>query len=194
MKVSRVFVPATLLLLAAILVAMSGCGSNPEAKSKVDQAVGLIGNAQSLLEDLLSLDERCNDLGTRFPDTEETIAEGKSLAEMALMDVDELESRYGQARDILREVADMRDAGDYAEYARLALAAVDIELEALAVNRQMLTSVWDMLDVLPLAESQEQLSYYTGEIERLTEEVSDLLQQGADAALQADQYYKEHSL
>ncbi|RJP33609.1 MAG: hypothetical protein C4536_03895 [Actinobacteria bacterium] len=182
------------MLLAAILVAMSGCGSNPEAKSKVDQAVGLIGNAQSLLEDLLSLDERCNDLGTRFPDTEETIAEGKSLAEMALMDVDELESRYGQARDILREVADMRDAGDYAEYARLALAAVDIELEALAVNRQMLTSVWDMLDVLPLAESQEQLSYYTGEIERLTEEVSDLLQQGADAALQADQYYKEHSL
>ncbi len=193
MKALKTLVIVTVSLFVAAL-AMPGCGGNPEAKAAVDQAVGLIASSQPLLEDLLNLDARFNALGTRFVNVEDTITEGKSLAEMALMDVDELEARYTQARDLLQEVADMKGAGDYAGYARLALAAVELELEAMALNRELLTDVWDMLDVLPLAQSQEQLSYYIGEIQRLTTEVSDLLQQGADAALEADRYYKEQGL
>lgn len=192
MKAAKAVVIVALLLLP-VASALPGCG-NPEAKSRVDEAVGIIASSQSLLEDLLNLDQRLNALGTRFTNVDDTIAEGKSLAEMALLDVDELEARYKEAGDILREVASMQGAGNYATYAHLALEAVDTELEALEVNRRLLTAVWDMLDVLPLAESQEQLSYYTEEIKRLTDEVSDLLQQGADAAAEADRYYREKGL
>jgi hypothetical protein len=192
MKASRIVVPIATLLLTAAL-ALPGCGSS-EAKSKVDEAVGVIASTQPLLEDLMSLDQRLNTLGTRFPNVEDTIAEGKSLVELALMDLDELEARYAQAEAILREVEEADRGGDYAAYARLALAALETEAEALAVNRLLLTSVWDMLDVLPLAESQEQLSYYVEEIDRLTGEVTDLLQQGATSAAEADRYYKEKGL
>ena len=193
MKRSIICALTILFILAGL--APAGCGSgDSEAKAKVDEALELIGSSKSLLEDLLSLDERINDLGVRFTDVEDSIAEGKSLAEMALIDVDELEARYSEARDLLDEVANMEGAGDYAEYARLALVAVEKELEAITLNRQLLTDVWDMLDVLPLAESQEQLSFYVEEIDRLTGEITDLLQQGAEAAAAADRYYEEHGL
>ena len=192
MKATKALVIIAATLLMAV-PALPGCGDSA-ARDKVSEAVGLIETSQTLLEDLVSLDKRLNILGTRSSDVDSTIAEGKSLAEMALLDVDELEARYTQARTLLQEVADMGGAGDYAGYARLALAAVETELEALVVNRQLLTAVWDMLDVLPLAESQEQLSYYIEEIDRLTGEVSDLLQRGAEAAQEADRYYREHGL
>jgi hypothetical protein len=160
----------------------------------VDRAIMLVESSQPLLEDLISLDERFNTLGTRSTIVEDTIAEGKSLAEMALMDVDELEARYTEARDLFLEVVEMDGAGDYAAYSFLALVAVNKELEAFAVNRRLLTSVWDMLDVLPRAESQEQLSYYIEEIDSLVGEVSDLMRQGAEAAVEADSYHKEHGL
>jgi hypothetical protein len=193
MRRTSLYVVAICLLLPGLILA--GCGgSDSEAKAKVNEALELVGSSKSLLEDLLSLDERINDLGVRFTDVEDSIAEGKSLAEMALIDVDELEARYTEARDLLDEVANMEGAGDYAEYARLALVAVEKELEAITLNRQLLTDVWDMLDVLPLAESQEQLSFYVEEIDRLTREITDLLQQGAEAAAVADRYYEEHGL
>jgi hypothetical protein len=194
MKTGRIIVSMTVLFVAAALT-LPGCfGGDPEAKAKVDQAIGLIASSQPLMEDLLNLDRRFNTLGTRFSNVEDTIAEGKSLAEMALFNVEDLESRYRQARELLREVAGNEGGGDYAEYARIALAAVDVELEALAVNRRLLTAAWDMLDLLPLAESEEQLSYYTGEIDRLTREVSELFQRGAEKALEADRYYEEKGL
>ena len=193
MKRKILYALTVCLLLPALCLA--GCfGGGSEAKARVDEAIGLVESAQPLLEDLLDLDERINTLGTRFTDVEDSIAEGKSLAEMALIDVDELEQRYSQARDLLLEVEGMDGAGDYAEYARLALVAVDKELEAVSLNRSLLNSLWDMLDVLPLAESQEQLSFYTGEIERLTGEISGLLQEGIEAAAAADLYYREHGL
>jgi hypothetical protein len=180
------------LLLAAAL-ALAGCGSS-EAKSGADEAVALIASKQPVLEDLVDLDQRLNALGTRFSSVEDTIAEGKSLVEMALLDLDELEAAYAEAGAILREVQAMDGAGDYAEFARLAMTALETEVEAMAVNRLLLTSVWDMLDVLPRAESQEQLTYYIEEIDRLTREVTGLLQQGATAAAEADRYYKEKGL
>jgi iron uptake system EfeUOB component EfeO/EfeM len=190
----NIFIALTILFVVPGLI-LAGCsGGDPEAKAKVDEALELVSSSQSLLEDLLSLDARINDLGTRFTDVEDSIAEGKSLAEMALVDVDELEARYAQAHDLFDEVANMEGAGDYAEYARLALAAVDKELEAISLNRLLLNNVWDMLDVLPLAESQEQLSYYVEEIDRLTAEINDLLQEGAEAAVVADRYFEEHGL
>jgi hypothetical protein len=193
MKRARFLIPIALSLLLSAL-AVSGCFGENSAKTKVDRAIMLVESSQPLLEDLLSLDERINTLGTRFTNVDDTIAEGKSLAEMALMDVDELESRYTEARDLFLEVVDMDGAGDYAAYSFLALVAVNKELEAFAVNRRLLTSVWDMLDVLPLAESQEQLSFYIEEIDGLVGEVSDLMQQGAEAAIEADSYHKEHGL
>ncbi len=192
MKTPRTTIIAAVLLLSFAL-AVPGCG-NPEAKARVDEAISIVSSAQHILEDLLKLDQRLDSLGTRSPVVEDTIAEGKSLAEMALLDVDQLEFLYNEAGVILGEVADMEGAGNYATYASLALEAVDIELEALAVNRRLLTAVWDMLDVLPMAESSEQLSYYTEEIDRLTAEVSRLLQRGADAAAEADRYYREKGL
>ncbi len=156
MRVERAIL--LLVAVAVLLTAAVGCsGGERGLKEKVDEAVGLIASSQPLLEDLLDLDRRFNALGTRFHHVEDTIKEGKSLVDMAMIDVDELEARYARAREILREVAES-DEGRYAEYARLALEAVETEMEAFSMNRQLLLTVSDMLAVLPLAESAEQLS------------------------------------
>ncbi len=183
-------------LIALSMAVLAGCfgGGSAEAREKVNEAKTVIGGSQQILEDLLGLDGRFNTLGTRFSKVEDTITEGKSLADMALIDVDELQSRYAQASELLQAVIDMGNAGEYAEYARLALDAIDRELEALAANRELLTTVSDMLDVLPLAQNQQQLTYYVEEIGRLTEEVSRLLEEGAAAAAVADVYFVEHGL
>ena len=190
--------PLTIALLAVLVPALvlAGCsgGGSPEAKEKVDEAVGIITASQILLEDLVNLNERFNTLGTRYTNVEDTLAEGKSLVEMALMDVGELEARYQDARALLLDVTKMDAAGDYAAYALLALQAVDKELEALEVNRQLLNTVSDMLDVLPHAEREEQLSYYVEEINRLTEEVTKLMEEAATVAAEADRFYQERKL
>ncbi len=195
MKVKRTLLPPSVLIAALLLLALEGClGSGDGVKGRVDKAVSLITSSRPLLEDLLELDERFDTLGTRYSVVEETIAEGKSLVEMALIDVNELESRYMQARDLLHEVLEAEDAGKYAEYARLILEAVYVEMEAFSRNRQLLDTVSDMLDVLPMAESTEQLSYYVEEIARLTNEISELLQQGSQEAKEADEYCKQAGL
>jgi DNA repair exonuclease SbcCD ATPase subunit len=190
--------PLAIVLLVILVPAMilAGClgGGSPEAKEKVDEAIGIIASSQILLEDLVNLNERFNTLGTRYSNVDDTLAEGKSLVEMALMDVSELETRYQEARDLLLDVTKMDGAGDYAAYALLALQAVDKELESLEVNRQLLNTVSDMLDVLPHAEREEQLSYYVEEINRLTEEITKLMEEAAVVAAEADRYYQEHRL
>lgn len=187
-----VFFSALLLLLST---AGGGCGGNPpEAAEKVREAVGIISSSRELLEDLLVLDQRFNSLGQRYPSIEDTLAEGRSLAEMALVNVEELESRYTRARDLLREAADAEEAGKHRDYALLALDAVEPVLEAVRLNRELLDDVHDMLDVIPMAESADQLSYYVEEIGRLTEEISELLGRGAQAAEVADDYSREHGL
>lgn len=178
----------------AALLAATGCSRGDEVKRKVDEAVAVIASSRPLLEDLLELVERFDTLGTRYSRVEETIAEGKSLAEMALIDVDELESRYAKAESLLRQVLETEGAGKYAEYARLALEAVELEVEAFSRNRQLLATVTDMLDVLPMAESAGQLSYYVEEIGRLTDEISDLMRKGSRAAEEADAYYRSEGL
>ncbi len=184
--------PALLLLFYTAVV---GCGGKPtEAAEKTREAVGIISSSRELLEDLLLLDQRFNSLGQRYPSIEDTLAEGRSLAEMAMVDVEELESRYTRSRDLLREAADAEGAGKYRDYALLALDAVEPVLEAVRLNRELLDAVHDMLDVIPMAESAEQLSYYVEEIGRLTEEVSELLRRGAEAAEEADAYSREHGL
>lgn len=195
MNGKKMLLPPAAIAAVLLLLAAEGClGGGNDIKERVEKAVGLITSSQPLLEDLLELDERFDYLGTRYSEVEETIAEGKSLVEMTLIDVDELESRYAQARDLLRQVLEAEDVGKYAEYARLVLEAVDVEMEAFSRNRQLLATVSDMLDVLPLAENTEQLSYYVDEIERLTGEISGLLQQGSRAAKEADEYWKQAGL
>jgi hypothetical protein len=193
MRSPAIYAALTVIAMAAVLPGCTG-GASAEAKGKVKEAVIIIGGSQQILEDLVELDNRIDDLGTRFSKFEDTSAEGKSLVGMALIDVDELESRYSQARELLRSVTAMSDAGPYAEYSRLALEALEIELQALARNRELLTAVSDMFDVLPLAQNQEQLSYYVQEIDRLGEEVSRLFEEGAAAAAAADRYHEEHGL
>jgi hypothetical protein len=195
----RTFMKKTTTIVAAVSIVLAiglftGCSGGGEAKAHVGGAITLIEGSRPLLEDLLELDGRFNTLGTRFAAVEDTITEGKSLVEMAFLDVNELESRYTQARELLLEVTTMEGAGDYATYADLALLAVDKELEAISANRELLTMVSDMLDVLPLAQSQEQLSYYVEEIESLTSQVSVLLEEAAEAAVIADEYHLEHEL
>lgn len=193
MKASKLFAPAVALLLAAL--PLCGCShGSTEARDKVNEAVRIIEASRPLLEDLLDLDVRFNELGTRFTEVEATIAEGKSLAETAMLDVEELERRYSSARELLRESSSMEGAGKYGDYARLVLEAVEKELEALAVNRDLLNAVWDMLDVLPRAERQEQLAYYVEEIDRLTREVSDLMEEASQAAAAADVYREGNGL
>ncbi|NPV58065.1 MAG: hypothetical protein HPY75_00215 [Actinobacteria bacterium] len=181
-------------LIAILCATAAGCGGNPEAESRVREAERLVESSKPLFDDLLDLDARLDELGTRFSNVDDTIAEGKSLAEMALVDVDELEARISRAIALLEEVAGMDGAGDYAEYAKLFLAALDPASRALARNRELLTAVWDMLDVLPSAESAEQLSYYTGEIDRLTAEINSLLREASNAAEAADRYREERDL
>jgi hypothetical protein len=188
-----IIVTAFMALSMAVLAGCFGGGSG-EARDSVDEAKTIIGESQPLIEDLLNLDNRINTLGTRFTKSEDTSSEGKSLAAMALIDVDELESRFSQARELLSSVSNKDNAGDYAKYAGLALEAVENELQALAANRELLMAVSDMFDVLPLAQNQEQLSYYINEIDRLTEEVTRLFGEGVAAAAVADSYFMEHDL
>jgi chromosome segregation ATPase len=195
MRCAKPLAAAVLLVLVLALI-LSGClGNNDsEAKEKVDEAIKLIATSQTLLEDLVNLNERFNTLGTRYTEVEDTIAEGKSLVEMALIDVNELESRYQQARELLLDVTRMDAAGDYPAYALLALQALDKELEVMEINRELLNTVSDMLDVLPHAEREEQLSFYVEEIDRLTEEISLLMEEAYGVAAEADRYYQEHGL
>lgn len=182
-------------LMALLALAAPGCGkTHPAAEDKVEEAIRIISSSRELLEDLLGLDERFNSLGQRYPAIADTLAEGRSLAEMALVNVEELESRYSRARDLLREVVETGSDGESREYALLALQAVEPVLEAVRLNRDLLDAVHDMLDVIPMAESAEQLSYYVEEIGRLTEEISGLLRRGAEAAERADDYSREHGL
>ena len=193
MRISKLCLLAAALLLAALPA--WGCSKgSAAARDKVDEAVRSIEASRPLLEDLLDLDGRFNELGTRFSDVDDTIAEGKSLAETAMLDVEELERRYAAARDLLREAMAAEGAGKYGDYARFVLQAVEKELEALAVNRDLLNAAWDMLDVLPRAERQEQLSYYVEEIDRLTREVSSLMEEATEAAAAADAYRKGNGL
>ena len=97
----------------------------------VDEAIGIIASSQILLEDLVNLNERFNTLGTRYSNVDDTLAEGKSLVEMALMDVSELESRYQEARTLL-----LTDA------AWLAFGAGDFE------------TTLELLDGIPLGEDE----------------------------------------
>ncbi len=184
-----------ILIVIALLAAFPGCrGRTSEARNLVEEALEIVSSSRNLLEDLLELNERFDSLGRRYSQVEDTLAEGKSLAETALAEVVELESRYGHARELLEKAAAAEGGGEYREYARLALQAVDKELEALSMNRRLLNAVYDLLDVLPLAESAEQLSYYVEEIERLRGEISRLLREGAEAAAAADAFHREHGL
>lgn len=189
----------TALLLSAaavvlLLVACTGCLGPGEAECKVEEAVDTITNAQPLLQDLVELDSRLGSLGTRFTNIEDTVAEGKSLIEMVELDIDELEDRYTRARALLEEAASMEGSGDYARYAALVMEAVDRELEALALNRDLLTAVSDMLDVLPMAENKEQLSFYVEEIGRLAREVEETMSEASQAAAEADAFREEKGL
>lgn len=182
------------VLMAISFSALPGCSGGGRAEERVNEARDLIGSSQELLEDLGSLDARFNALGTRFPKVEDTIAEGKSLAEMAFIDLDELETRYARARDLLFEVTNMQGAGDYADYSSLALQAVENKLEEFGFNRELLTSISDMLDVLPLAQNAGQLSYYEERINELNGRISEARKEAAAAAADADQFFKEHDL
>ncbi|MDY6794576.1 MAG: hypothetical protein SWK76_04745 [Actinomycetota bacterium] len=194
MKWFKGFFTAAIVALVPVLL-LAGClGAGGEAKAKADEAVDIIAAARPLMEDLINLDNRFNTLGTRYTSIDDTITEGKSLVDMALIDVDELESRYFQASGLLVEVADMGDVGDYATYAELALQALEESLQALRLNRELLNTVSDMLDVLPHAESEEQLSYYVDEIELLNQEITAELDAAAASAADADLYYEEHGL
>ncbi|MGQ9475745.1 MAG: hypothetical protein ACUVSI_06565 [Actinomycetota bacterium] len=191
--------PTWPVLLLAFLVLITwaeiGCGGgSPGVKEKVEEATALISSSRELLEDLLHLDQRFNSLGQRYPRIEDTLAEGKSLAQMAQVDVDELESRYSRSRELLQEASESAEAGEYREYALLALEAVETVLEAVRLHRELLTAVHDMLDLVPLAENPDQLSYYVEKIERMGGEITALLQRGAEAAQAADDYAREHGL
>jgi len=183
-----------ILVGISLSAAIVGCFGDGQAKDKVNQARDLIANSQPLLQDLTTLDARFNSLGTRFSKVEDTIAEGKSLASMAMIDVDELESRYSETRDLLNETININSAGDYADYSRLALQAVESKLQEIGLNRELLTAVSDMLDVLPMAQNEEQLSYYVERIDELNKGISDLSLQASQAALAADAYFAERGL
>ncbi|OFW57732.1 MAG: hypothetical protein A2W01_02610 [Candidatus Solincola sediminis] len=185
---------AVIFTIACVTISLTGCSGGGQAKDNVNQASSLLESSQQLLEDLNNLNARFNSLGIRFSNVEDTIAEGKSLAEMAMIDVDELEIRYSEARELFNEVIAMRDAGDYAAYSRLALQVVESKLQEITLNRELLTAVSDMLDVLPMAQNEEQLSYYTERMDQLSKDISDLRLQAAEAALAADAYFKEHGL
>ncbi len=185
---------AAAAFLAGLSVPAAGCGGRSAAEAKVREAERLIASSKPLLEDLLDLDARFNELGTRFSDVDDTIAEGKSLAEMAMLDVEELETRISRAASLLREVEEMDGAGDYATYAGMVLDALEPTSRALEKNRELLAAVWDMLDVLPAAENAGQLSWYTGEIDRLASEIGSLLREASSAAEAADRYREENGL
>jgi len=183
-----------ILVGISLSAAIVGCFGDGQAKDKVNQARDLIANSQPLLQDLTTLDARFNSLGTRFSKVEDTIAEGKSLASMAMIDVDELESRYSETRDLLNETININSAGDYADYSRLALQAVESKLQEIGLNRELLTAVSDMLDVLPMAQNEEQLSYYVERIDGLSKGISESSAQASQAAQAADAYFAEHGL
>jgi hypothetical protein len=191
--------PAAIAAVAAIALmalALSGCGGSGKgpARDTVNQALAELERARPLLEDLRELNAKINDLGKRFTSTQDTISEGMSLVDLINGDISELEVVLGTARELFGRVAEMQEAGDYREYAELAGQAVEKQAAALQTNRELVRTLAELLSLVEVAESGDQLQYYVDELERLAGELERRNVEAARLAGEADSFYSEKKL
>ncbi len=184
---------ASALTLPALLSA--GCGKKGSEASRrtVDEALAELERARPLLEDLAALNAKTNELGKRFTDQRDTVTEGMSLVDLINERIGELEIILSAARGLFENAAS-QDSGDLGRYAGMAGEAVGAQLEALRANQRLVRTLAEMLSLVEVAESEEQLLYYVDELERLAEEQERLNDEAARLAAEADAFHAERKL
>ncbi len=185
------------VILAAALVAglLAGCGNEGgQARLMVDEGLQEMEEARPILQDLFDLNSKMAQLGERYNNLQDTVTEGMSLVRLVSEDLDRLEGLLVGAKGIFREAASTSGGGDYAAYAAMAEAAVQAQLEALQTNRGLVSNLADLLSLVELAESEEQLQYYVDELDRLARQLEQEFLEASRLAAEADAFYEEKNL
>jgi hypothetical protein len=184
------------VILAAALVAglLAGCGSGGgQARQMVDEGLQEMEEARPILQDLRELNSKIPQLGERYNNLQDTMTEGMSLVRLVSEDLDRLEWLLLGAEGIFREAASM-SSGDYSTYAGLAEVAVQVQLEALHTNRDLVSTLADLLSLVGIADSTEQLQYYVEELDRLYDQLEQERLEVSRLAAEADAFYEERNL
>jgi|GEM_PF-1023703 hypothetical protein len=191
--------PLTLAFLTALAfllaLASSGCGGKGSEASRrtVDEALAELEKARPLLEDLAELNAKMNELGKRFTNQKDTVAEGMSLVDLINERIEELMVILRTAQGLFENVASS-ESGDLQRYAEMAGEAVGAQLEALETNQRLVRTLAEMLSLVEVAESEEQLLYYVDELERLAGELERQNDRAAQLAAEADAFHAEKKL
>ncbi len=195
---ARAFFPRRLAALTAVflLLIWAGCGGNGSrpARNTVEEALAELEKARAPLQDLAELNAKINQLGKRFDNKQDTVSEGMSLVGLIDADINELEGVLRTARGLFERVETMEGAGEYRRYAEMAGRAVDAQMAALQTNRELVRTLAELLSLVELAESGEQLQYYVDELERLAGELERRNAEASRLAAEADDFYAEKRL
>lgn len=192
----------SLLLMVALTVAMAltvlggGCESSDQrqARQLVDQALSQMNEIAPVLQDLSELNALISQLGERFNNLQDTVSEGMSLVRLITDDLNEAEGSLVAAREMFVQVTGLEDAGDYVVYASMARDAVQMQLDAIQTDRELVVTLADMLSLVDIAESEEQLQYYVNEMNRLSAQLNEQFSRAAELAAEADAFMEEKKL
>jgi chromosome segregation ATPase len=184
-----------LIMVATALLVGCGAGNSiKQAKQKIDDALFEIEIGRPILEDIHFLNNRIDQLGERWDNLNDTLAEGNSLVKLLTQDLDALQEHLERARAQFSEVASIQGAGDYPEYAKKAQEAVSMQLQALETNRELVRTLAELLSLLDLAQNEEQLQYFVDELGRLSSQLQEEFSEAARLAEEADTFHMEKGL
>lgn len=187
---------AAVILAAALAAAyVAGCGGGGgQARRLVDEGLRQMEEARPVSEDLFELNSKVARLGKRYNNLQDTVSEGMSLVRLISADLDRLEALLLAAEGIFREAASESGGGDYSTYAGQAVAALEAQFEALRTNRELVSSLAEMLSLVDLAENEGQLQHYVDEMDRLARRLEQEYLEASRLADQADAFYRERRL
>lgn len=184
------------LIAALALASLGGCESSDQrqARQLVGEALTNMSEVAPVLRDLGELNALIAQLGERFNNLQDTVSEGMSLVRLITDDLNEAEGILVAAREMFTQVTALEDAGDYVTYASMARDAVQAQLDAVQTDRELVATLADLLSLVDLAESEEQLQYYANELDRLSAQLNEQFNRAAGLAAEADAFLEEKKL
>lgn len=186
----------TALIAALALASLGGCESSDQrqARQLVDEALTNMSEVAPVLADLSELNALIAQLGERFNNLQDTVSEGMSLVRLITDDINEAEGILVAAREMFTQVTALEGAGEYVTYASIAKDAVQAQLDALQTDRELVATLADLLSLVDVAESEEQLQYYANELDRLSIQLNEQFDRAAGLAAEADAFLEEKKL
>ncbi len=184
------------LIAALALASLGGCESSDQrqARQLVDEALTNMSEVAPVLQDLSELNALIAQLGERFNNLQDTVSEGMSLVRLITDDLNEAEGILVAAREMFTQVTALEDAGEYVTYASMARDAVQAQLDAVQTDRELVATLADLLSLVDMAESEEQLQYYANELDRLSAQLNEQFNRAAGLAAEADAFLEEKKL